>query len=76
MAVDDPVDDRETEPGALAHVLGGEERIPDPRQDLRRDALAVVLDLDLDGARIAVGVDRDRGVGAARQLRAPQNVAP
>ena len=76
VALDELVDDRQAQSRALADVLGGEERIPDPRQDVGRDALAVVPDLDLDGAGLARGLDRDRGVGAARQLRAPQNVAP
>ena len=51
VALDELVHDRQAEAGALADVLGGEERIPDPRQDLGRDARAVVADLDLDAVR-------------------------
>ena len=44
--LDDAVDGREPEPGALADILGGVEGVENLVDDLRRDAGAGVLDLD------------------------------
>src|SRR5947209_17984945 len=44
--LDDAVDGREAEPGALADVLGGVEGVEDLVDDVGRDAAAGVLDLD------------------------------
>ncbi len=44
--LDDAVDHRQSEPGALAHLLGGEEGLEYLLQRLRRDAGAGILDLD------------------------------
>ena len=44
--LDDAVDHRQAEAGALADLLGGEERLEDLLQHVRRDAGAGVLDLD------------------------------
>jgi hypothetical protein len=65
VALDELVHDRQAQAGAFADVLGREERVPDPRQDVGRDALAVVLDLHLDGARVASGLAGDRRVALA-----------
>ena len=43
MLLDDAVADGEPQPGPLARHLRGEERVVDAAEDLRRDALAVVL---------------------------------
>src|ERR1044071_7779398 len=67
VALDELMHDREAEPRALADILGGEERVPDARQDVGRDALPVVADLDGDGVGVARGVDRDRRVVLARE---------
>src|SRR6188508_3181195 len=42
VLADDPVGDRQAEAGALAHRLGGEERIVNPRQELGWNAVAGV----------------------------------
>ncbi len=52
--LDDAVDGRQPEPGALALLLGGEERLEDLRQVGRRDAAAGVLG---DQHRIVAGRD-------------------
>ena len=44
--LDDAVDRREAEPGALADILGGEERLENLVDDVRRDAGAGVRELD------------------------------
>src|SRR5262245_23868139 len=49
VGLDDALADREPEPGALA--LRGEEGVEQPRLHVRRDAGALVLDLDLAPAR-------------------------
>src|SRR5215216_3488621 len=43
---DDAAGDVQPEPGSLAHALGREERLPDPRLEGWRDARPVVGDLD------------------------------
>src|ERR1039458_1640392 len=49
----DAVGDIEAQPAALAHVLGGEERLEDARLYLGRDAGSVVADLDHDVGAVA-----------------------
>ena len=62
--LDDAVDGRKAEPGALADLLGREERLEDLGLDLRRNAGAGVLDLD----QHIVG-RRQRLVAEGRDLR-------
>src|SRR5688500_16240830 len=59
----DLADDGQPEPGALTALLGGEEGIEDTRQILRRDAAAVVLDLDAH----AIPERRAAGLGSGAQ---------
>ena len=54
VVADDPVADREAQPGPAAHRLGREEGLEDVRQVLGTDPAAVVLDLHEDGG-LAVG---------------------
>src|SRR6185312_13271047 len=67
VLLDDPVADREPQPGPLAQRLGGEERVEDPIADRRIDAAAGVGDLDPDplAPGIGPGPDRDRAAIAA-----------
>src|SRR5580698_4308443 len=53
VSIDDAMDDGQAEPRALADVLGREERIEDPGDDLGRDPRSVVRygDLDILGPR-------------------------
>src|SRR3989304_2302283 len=79
VALDDLVADREPEPGALADLLGGEERVEDLGQDLRRDAVPVVghlhrdvLAIGLEGAHVddaALLRGRPNGRRSARATR-------
>src|SRR6185437_4479300 len=46
MLFNNSVDDRKAKSGSEAGWLGGEERVEDARGDLRRDARAVVRNLD------------------------------
>ena len=61
---DDPVTDAQPEPGPLALRLGGEERIEDPAQDLRRDARPVIRDADLHAVGRGAGRNGDPAPGA------------
>src|SRR3989338_413468 len=45
---DDPVSDEEAQAGPLAGRLGGEKRLVDPPEELRRNPDAAVVHLDLD----------------------------
>src|SRR6266540_3245280 len=65
VPIDDAVNDREPEPRALADVLGGEERIEDPRQHVGRDAGTVVAHGDLDLAVAPRGDNLDRAARCA-----------
>src|SRR4051794_29557245 len=66
VPVDDAVDNREAEAGALADVLGREERIEDLRDHVGRDAGPVVGDGDLDVVRLLPGGDADRAAAVSR----------
>ncbi len=75
--VDDAADGGEAE--ARAPLLGGEERLEDPRKDRGRDPHAIVDDLDVDlrmrGMRTARSrPDRDRALTAHRVLRVDEEV--
>jgi hypothetical protein len=48
VVLDDPQGDGQAEARALAHLLGGEERVEDAPLDLGRHPAAVVDDLELD----------------------------
>ena len=70
--LDEAVDRRKPEPGALALLLGGEERLEDLAQVLGRDAAAVVLDHergiiarghDVGAAMLEIARDRDPAGG-------------
>src|SRR5439155_13828866 len=50
MPFDDPVAEREAEPGPLPDRLRREERLEDPVADLGRDTRARVLDVEPDAA--------------------------
>src|SRR5262245_18036587 len=70
VLLDDLVADGEPEPGALAHVLGGEERIEDARQHVGGNAMAVVGDVDRHAAIVAQrGTDADLAARLGRRLR-------
>src|SRR6516165_1195908 len=58
---DDAVDDRQAQPGPLAHPLGGEERLEDTRLHVRTHATAAVAHLQND-------------VGPGRYLRVTSGV--
>src|SRR5690348_6511191 len=68
MVLDNPVGNAQSQTGAVADRLGREERIEDLGQDLRRDAAAVVGDLDDDVGSGAAGLDRDLAILAAGGL--------
>src|SRR5215213_2508470 len=53
LSLDQAAGDVEAEPRALADVLGGEEGLPDPVEDLGRDAAAVVAHFHLDAVTVA-----------------------
>src|SRR5512137_1641922 len=53
VPLDDPVDHREPQPGAL--LLGGEERVEDLLHELGRDARPVVLEDDLEAVLLWAG---------------------
>ena len=70
MALGDLEADRQAEAGALADLLGGEERVEDPRQHLFRDAMAVVGDVDRHVAGVAhAGANADLSARLRRGLR-------
>ena len=73
---DDPSRGGEAEPRARADVLGGEERVEHAVAVLRRDARAVVADLDDRAAVVAPRGDRDRAVLAERVDRVVEQVGP
>src|SRR5258708_7273028 len=60
VAFDDAVNDGEAQARALAHVLGGEERIEDARQDLGGDTGAVVGHRDLRVGAVTPHADLDQ----------------
>ena len=68
VALDDAVDDRQAEAGALADVLGGEERVEDARQHLgagcRGRCRAISIVTPVASSRVAIA---DRRVVAADQ---------
>ena len=55
----DPAGDVEAEAGALADVLGREERLERARDDLRRHARSGVGDLDHDPVALGAGAHRE-----------------
>src|SRR5579863_4738208 len=59
MFLNDAHDGVEAEAGAFANGLGGEEGIEDARFDFRRNAWAVVADLDANGVKVAAGTDAE-----------------
>src|SRR5688572_14742418 len=59
---DDPPRDVETEPGALADVLGREERLERTRLHLGRHAGTVICDLDHHELGFGASRDPDRAV--------------
>src|SRR5581483_3816424 len=63
VVLDDAVAHRKPEAGALAHVLGGEERIEHLADVLGGDAGAVVFEFDAQMARLAarLGAAVERG---------------
>ena len=67
VLLDDPVADREAQPGPFADRLGGEERVEDPLADRRVDAAAGVGDLDPDAAASGSGPVRIVTVPSAQQ---------
>src|SRR5205807_10444109 len=73
---DDPACRVETEPGALADVLGGEERVENPIADLVRDPGAVVDDVDSRTVPVACGGDRYLARVAERFDRVCEQVRP
>src|SRR5439155_3401487 len=60
MLLRNAVADAQSEPGAFADRLGGEERIEDPPADLRVDALAAVDHVDRDATLLASRPHRPR----------------
>ena len=60
VLLDDPVADREPQPGPFADRLGGEERVEDPFADRRLDAAAGVGDVDPDALGLGLGTRADR----------------
>ena len=56
MFFDDLIDDEQAQTHAVTHVLGGEERVEDPRQAFRRHARAAVADRDIDGIALDVAI--------------------
>ena len=65
MRLDDAAADGESESGAAAGALGGEERLEDALGDLGRHAGAAVLDLDVQPVGPSGGADGDAGIVAA-----------
>ena len=57
MLLDDFVNDEQSQPRTLAHVLGGKKRIKYPWQDFRRNAVTIVANFNLHSlfSRIALG---------------------
>jgi len=55
----DPAYDVETESSAFAHLFGGEERIEDPRNQVARDARALIRDLDNHRVVVVACPDED-----------------
>src|SRR5688500_12367149 len=67
---DDPVGGRQAEPGALALLLGGEERLEDAAQCLLRHAVAGVAHADADERAVT-----ERDVQRVAQRRRHRRVA-
>src|SRR5207247_1304378 len=59
VLLDDAISDGETETGAFAELLRGEEGIEDPLDESRRDARTVVGDLDPDHVAVDLAPDRE-----------------
>src|SRR6266498_6129295 len=55
----DPADDVETQSGAFARLLGGDERIEDPGGQVGRNTWAVIPDIDNRYAVFVAGADGD-----------------
>jgi len=70
VLLDDVETGRKAESRARSHLLGGEERIEDPVQDLGIDSAAVVLHVHADGQAERLGPDPDRAALADRVRRA------
>src|SRR5512135_2944579 len=62
VVLDDAEDDGQPEPRSFADRLGGEERVIDLLQVLRRDALAVVLHHDMHVLLVSQGSDHDPAI--------------
>ncbi len=82
MGLHDAADDRQAQPGAALAVrargacrTAAPAGVEDPRQILRRDAAAAVLDREHHPARLVPGADRDRAVGRCRTDRVDQQIA-
>ena len=73
---DDPVRGGQPESGAVAHVLGGEERVEHAVADLGGDPGAVVGDLDLGEVAEAARGDRDRPAVVERVDRVVEQIGP
>ena len=69
VLLDDRVGDRQPEAGALADLLGGEERIEDLRLHVFRHARPIVVDLEHDRVAIEVvpGAEDQRAAAVARR---------
>lgn len=77
MAVDDDPPGRiETEPGAMADILGGEEGIEDPVAQLAGDPRSVVGDLHLGAVSVQPGAQGDRALLTERIDRVVDQVGP
>ena len=66
---DDPLGDVEAEARSFARLLRREERVEDALGDLRRNALAVVLDLDAEKVARAATFGSSRGRSLERRRR-------
>ena len=74
VRLDDPVDDRQSEPGSLADRLGGEERIEDAFERVRVHAGSRVTDAELEPGRFGCrslrrGAHRDLDLAARARPR-------
>ena len=74
MALDDLVHDGQTETGALADRLGGEERIEDLRQHIVRNAMTRVFETDLDDIGLGHRTNRELALVIHRLRRIGDHV--